>query len=259
MKLKHVRLISLLVPLFSFSFAAIAIDEQVDNLAESPRTQSFEKNGETVNRYYFLRLGDSAKSLSALFFGTVRRSEELIAINAEPWKPGMIVYYRDIENSKKDKLTSFYKARKVASETHKVTEGETLSQIAERLYGHKNNWKELADANEIEKPEGFTAGTSIRAYPQNLARYAHSPKVAANDEIPPFFRDQRASTALHKAHRTRLAMMKPKATRALASTGITSSIQRNLKTFVLGLFFLAMFIAGALLLKRRNRENLNRS
>jgi len=219
------------------------------------RSRAFEMNGEQVNRYYFVRPGDTAESLSTLFYGDENQSAELEAINGEfsSWKPGMALYYRASNAPDDETVKSFYEDQNVTSEAYTIEKGDTLSQIAEQLFGNSNNWSELSIANEMTNPDRIFTGSVLFVYPNQLAEYAFKKQieVSQNTQILAKEADDLlenkpsidfVSGYAPESKAPMIAKITPKPVKQ-ASVGIAGFLEQNL---MLLLISLGLIIAGFL-------------
>lgn len=54
------------------------------------------------------------------------------------------------------------KTKTPAQRTYVVKSGDTLSEIAARMYGNASQWKKIADANNIRDPRNLRVGQTLR-------------------------------------------------------------------------------------------------
>lgn len=134
------------------------------------------RNGSTLNRYYFLRAGDTPESLSKMFYGAPDRAAELVEWNgpAVNWQPGGVVYFRSGTHPSDETLISFYTEAKIDSETVILSNGESLQTLADKRYGSSHSWKEIAVLNGLKAGAQPSAGTSLKVYPFPLVNSAPS-------------------------------------------------------------------------------------
>jgi hypothetical protein len=142
------------------------------------------RNGERLNRYYFIRLGDTPESLSIGFYGTAERAQDLVQWNGSSgiWKAGQTLYYSSQKNPADNRLLSFYSESNAPTEVQNVGAGQDLRQLAEKLYGAEGSWREIAILNGLTGSI-VTRETSVRLLPSKLFASAEIPAVAAAETI----------------------------------------------------------------------------
>lgn len=148
---------------------------------------SFMKKGTRLNRFYFVRKGDSSTKLSRLIYGDTSYRKKLIAWNGARWLPGSMIFYSSPQNTDDNKMVSFYQENQISPEEYRVKKGDSLSAIALRKLGHTRSWKEVAVVNGIESPNALEAGQVLALYPRNLSA-KESPMVAQAEKptVPAF-------------------------------------------------------------------------
>jgi nucleoid-associated protein YgaU len=163
-------------------------------------TESIWRKGTALNRYYFIRRGDTPSALSELIYSSQGRDQDLLAWNIGEWKAGKIVYYVSPVDPNDSTMKSFYEERGIATEPYTVKRGDWLSKLAENMYGDPGSWKEIALANGMKTPDRIAVGTEIKLYPPKFlaANFAEktepsapvasakseTAKVAANESAP---------------------------------------------------------------------------
>ena len=125
----------------------------------------------TMNRYYFLRQGDTPASVSQLLYGSEERAEELKSLN-KGWKSGSMITYVSAVEAEDDQMSSFYEENGVTGEEHVVKAGESLSGIAMARYGSMSAWKEIAVLNKLKNPDTISAGQKLTLMPTSLVAYS---------------------------------------------------------------------------------------
>lgn len=138
-------------------------------------TQAVVHRDKKLNRFYFLRKGDSPEKLSQLIFSNPNKAKQLVSWNSGPWKPGKLIFYPSPLEPNDNKMVSFYAESKVVIEEYKVEEGESLSRISNKLLGDYLSWKELAVVNGLQEPDLLKAGTVLGYYPQDLSKKQAKP------------------------------------------------------------------------------------
>lgn len=162
---------------FSPEMAGSAVEETETQVkpvwvARTPKVpqSSFLKKGARLNRFYFVRKGDSSKKLSQLFFGDASHDKKLRLWNGARWLPGSMVFYASPQDPHDTRMVSYYQENQVAPEEYKVRRGDSLSSIARKKLGHVRSWKEIAVVNGIESPNALEAGQLLALYPRDLSR-----------------------------------------------------------------------------------------
>ena len=139
-----------------------------------------------LNRYYFLRTGDTPEFLSKLFYETPDRAEQLVAWNQprESWQAGKIIYYKSAVKPADRKMLSFYEEKEVAPETYVTKAGDSLAKLAEEKYGSALSAVEIAAVNDLHTDDALPVGKELKLYPAPLggeANPAVKPEVAKSD------------------------------------------------------------------------------
>jgi len=155
-------------------------------VAKTPKipTGVVTRKGQTLNRFYFLRSGDTPISTSQLIYGNGDRGNDLLAWNGDDWKPGKLVYFTSPENPSDTEMKSFYMERGVATEEYTVQNGDWLSKIANTAYGNSNSWKEIAVLNGMDTPDAIEPGTKISLYPAKMPERSAKTETVAK-AVPP--------------------------------------------------------------------------
>lgn len=135
--------------------------------------RALSRNGVRLNRFYFVRKGDTTKSVSSLLYGTPSRAAELSKWNAGKWAPGKLVYYQSPSDPKDRKMRSFYQERSVPVEEYTTKASDTLFSIAKKKLGSRSSWKEIAVVNGLDLPESLEKGQKLALYPSNLRQYSN--------------------------------------------------------------------------------------
>lgn len=130
--------------------------------------ESVWKKGHTLNRYYFVRPGDTAESVAQLIYGDTTRAQDLTAWNKGAWAVGALVLFESASNASDTEMKSFFEERDIASEAYTVKAGEKLTQIAESTYGDSKSWVEIAAFNQLTSTK-VAEGTVINLFPSKIA------------------------------------------------------------------------------------------
>ncbi len=135
-------------------------------VASAPKIpgRAMTRKGVSLNRYYFLRQGDTAKSVSELLYGDASHAKSLKKWNKGNWMAGKVIYYASATQADDAQMISFYDERGLTPDEHKVGKGETMSTIAKKLLGSRSSWKELAVVNGLTRPDGLKRGQTIKVF-----------------------------------------------------------------------------------------------
>lgn len=194
------------------------------------------RNGSTLNRYYFLRTGDTAESLSQLFYNSPDHAAELVEWNGVPasWAPGRVIYYRSGKLVDDVRLVSYYMESGVDTEEVTLEPGDTLRTIASQRYGSQESWHEIAALNGMRNETDAIAGGKLKMYPTALGSPVSVAVVEKVEAMP----NPEPPLKVSKAK--------------LASTGISAFVQRHPKK--VGLGGTAFLILAGLLFAQRRRQ-----
>jgi len=173
-------------------------------------TDAFMKKGVRLNRFYFVRKGDSAKKVSQLIYGNASQSKSLISWNGSSWTPGKMLFYSSPQNPEDEKMQSFYQENQVAHQEYKVKRGDWLSLIAKRKLGDVRSWKEISVVNGMDSPNALEAGQVLAIYPKNLnskkapavaqaARPARQEYQAQPQNVAPIAQEPELARAIEEA------------------------------------------------------------
>jgi nucleoid-associated protein YgaU len=158
--------------------AAVSAKPRVASAIPRLPQQTVWRKGETLNRYYILRNGDSAEMVSNLIYGTVERAASLQAWNPSHWNTGSVVMYVSAEHPTDTSMKSFYEERGIEADQYVVQPGDWLSKIAANTYGDGQSWTEIAAMNHLESPDQIEAGATLKLYPTSLTVAANEKKAA---------------------------------------------------------------------------------
>lgn len=122
------------------------------------------RKGTPLNRYYFLRRGDTAKSVSELIYGEKSHASSLKKWNKGRWMPGKVIYYPSAVQPDDAQMVSFYDERGLTPEEHSVARGETMSMIAKKKLGSVSSWKEIAVVNGLSRPDSLKRGQTVKLF-----------------------------------------------------------------------------------------------
>ncbi len=165
--------------------SAVPVKSPFTTAAKKMSPQAITRSGDRLNRYYFLRLGDTPESLSIGLYGTAERAADLVQWNGSSgiWKAGQTLYYSSQKNPNDSRLLSFYSESNAPTEVRTVGEGADLRKLAEQLYGAEGSWREIAVMNGLTSSV-VSRETSIRLLPAKLFASAEIPLVAKVESKP---------------------------------------------------------------------------
>lgn len=141
-------------------------------------SKAVKRDGTPLNRFYFVREGDSPESVSNLVYGTPDHASDLRKWNGRGWTAGKIVYYASPVDPSEKKMRSFYQEKSVQPEEYTVERGDWLSKIAKKNLGSARSWKEIAVVNGMATPDSIEVGQKLAIYPKDLSGYSGKPQVA---------------------------------------------------------------------------------
>ena len=136
------------------------------------------KRGKKLNRFYFVRKGDSPKKVSSLIYGSPAKSKSLTWWNGGAWTAGKLIYYMSPKNPSDTKMESYYKENGIIADEYEVKKGDWLSKIAKNQLGDPKSWVEIAVVNGIKSPKSLEVGQKIAIYPRNLTPQPLEPVIA---------------------------------------------------------------------------------
>lgn len=148
------------------------------------------RKGTKLNRFYFVRQGDTAGSVSNLIYGSEDHAAKLTQWNGKGWKAGKLLYYQSPVDATERKMRSFYQEKNVQPEEYTIERGDWLSKVAQKKLGSSGSWKEIAVVNGMATPDALEVGHKIAIYPKDLSGYsgnrvAEEPKEEPKAEQPP--------------------------------------------------------------------------
>ncbi|MBY0371007.1 LysM peptidoglycan-binding domain-containing protein [bacterium] len=135
-------------------------------VASAPKIpgRAITRGGKSLNRYYFLRQGDTAKSVSTLLYGNPGFADVLKKQNKGGWSAGKVVYYASPSQPDDAQMISFYEEHNLTAENYTVRSGETMSTIAKAKLGSRSSWKEIAVTNGLSGSNSLKRGQTVRLY-----------------------------------------------------------------------------------------------
>jgi hypothetical protein len=154
--------------------------QKVSSHVPTVPTEPVTLGGTTLNRYYFVRKGDTAESISQKIFGNTDMKEKLAAWNGSKraWMPGHFVMYPSAQTPTDAKMASFHTEAGTTPTPYKVKAGETLSTIAKEQYGDIRSWTEIAVDSSIRNPDQIAVGTLLVLFPGEVEA---APQVTASN------------------------------------------------------------------------------
>lgn len=160
------------------------VKKTVSHLLQAPAHVAHSGN-QVLNRYYFIRKGDSAETVAATLLGNSQASQDLVKWNGgtSNWKPGQIIKYASPQAPSDTSMVSFWTERNVSPTTYQVKAGDSLSKIAKAEYGDEHSWTEIAITNKISHPDKLAIGMTLNLFPSEAGAPASQEKVGANQQI----------------------------------------------------------------------------
>lgn len=146
------------------------------------------REGDVLNRYYFIRSGDTAESLAKLFYGSTEEASDLVKWNGPEakWTTGQVVYYRSGDSAQDPSLLSYYFEAGIPTESITLKAGQTLESIAKEKLGSEKSWREIAAVNGLHEGDLLKEGTLVQYYSpsldvKSLKGAKEQPKTASTD------------------------------------------------------------------------------
>lgn len=147
---------------------------------------AIKRKGQTLNRFYFLRKGDTPDSVSELLYASAGKAKELKAWNRGAWRAGKLLFYKSPNSPDDSQMQSFYKERGIQNGEYQIKKGDWLSRVAKQLLGDAGSWKEIAVINGLPSADAIEVGQRIAMYPADLrggspvSTQGEAPQTAAN-------------------------------------------------------------------------------
>lgn len=151
----------------------------VSRLPSIPQS-AIKRKGKSLNRFYFVRKGDTPASVSELLYGSAGQAKDLKAWNKGAWKPGKLLFYASAQSPTDTQMQSFYKERGIQNGEYTVKKGDWLSKVAKNLLGHPGSWKEIAIINGLSSADAIEKGQRLAVYPADLRGGAPAGGLAQN-------------------------------------------------------------------------------
>ncbi len=140
------------------------------------------RKGKSLNRFYFLRQGDTSTSVSELIYGDASYASDLKKWNKGRWTPGKVIYYASPTQPDDAQMISLYDDRSLSADQYTVGKGESMSGIAKKMLGSLSSWKELAVVNGLSSPDTLRRGQTIKYYSNLGSPQASAPVMASTPE-----------------------------------------------------------------------------
>ncbi len=137
--------------------------------------------GTPLNRFYFVRPGDTKESVSQLIYGDTSRAADLGKWNKGGFNAGKLVFYQSPQQPDDQEMKPLYQEKGITPVDYEVQKGDTLGSIAKSRLGSGANWKEIAVVNGLDRPEALEVGQKIALYPVN----GDASQMMAGNDLPP--------------------------------------------------------------------------
>jgi len=222
---------------------------------------ALQKKGALLNRFYFVREGDTPESVSTLIYGSGDRGKDLVKWNGGGWRAGKLVYYASPLQAEDTEMRSFYQERNVPPEEYSIQAGDSLFKVAKAKLGNNGSWKEIAVINGFSKVEKLEPGTRIALYPADLKPFsaAASNNGYRRNAIPPTNPTPTAvaQSQPSEAPQESVPPVTSKAKKSPSKLNIGSLIEQNLFTLVLGGgIFVLLLLLMALSKQKKKKKTL---
>ena len=170
------------------------------------KTVPYDRNGVLVNAIYFVRNGDTLRSIADKVYGVGSAVDFTIVnphLSSGNLRVGQKVYYNSPTRSQdRSRLLTYYEDAKVPVMSYPAREGENIREISKSLLGHSRSWMEVWAANlqieskgALESPhqirywEGESAGPSAPILAQNQPESTINQENLNVDEFGSGFED----------------------------------------------------------------------
>ncbi len=160
---------------------------EVKNILATIPRKTILKGNILLNRYYIMRKGDTAETLSLLFYGVTDKASDIKKWNQNvQWKSGEILLYASPLLPSDTNMLSFYEERNVSTHEYSVSSGDTLLTIAQKWHNSSDRWKEIGITNGVLPSDSLSPGKILILYPKDLSVYSfdatnHSEYKSKND------------------------------------------------------------------------------
>ncbi len=132
--------------------------------------KAFKAKVSLLNRFYFVRQGDTPSKASELIYGSTSNENRLKSWNRGRWSPGRVIFYTSPKNPTDIKMRSLYFEQQIGGEQYTIKRGDWLSKIAHRQLGNYRSWTEIAIMNNIKSLEDVRVGKKILILPVDLTQ-----------------------------------------------------------------------------------------
>lgn len=145
------------------------------------QTTPWVQSGVLLNAVYIARPGDDFKTVSQKIYGTDERAAELRKVNpviaARKMKVGDKIYYNSPRRPDDNmQLLTFHEDLGLSPEIYIAQPGDNIRDVAQRLLGDANSWKELWATNlDVESKGELPEGTRLRYWAGDLVAQAPTP------------------------------------------------------------------------------------
>lgn len=127
--------------------------------------EALQKGGANLNRFYFVRNGDTKASVAEMIYGDSAKAADLGKWNKGEFAPGRLVYYQSPQSPDDKDMKPFYQEKGIAPVDYTVKKGDWLSRIAAKKLGSSASYKEIAVLNGIDRPQAIEVGQKLSLYP----------------------------------------------------------------------------------------------
>lgn len=151
----------------------------------------YEQGGVLINAVYLARKGDTVDTVVSRIYGSSDRKKELLKLNptlkARGVKVGDKIYYNSPQRpTDNQKLLTYFEDMGLAPETYAVAQPENIREIAKKLLGDANSWKELWSTNmDLESKGDLPEGTQLRYWAGTGSMLAQAEPPPAPQEMAP--------------------------------------------------------------------------
>lgn len=150
------------------------------------KTVPYSKNGVLINAIYFVRAGDSLRTIANQIYGNGSSVDFRIVnphLKVGGLKIGQKVYYNSPTRSQdRSRLLTYYEDARIPVQAYSAQEGENIRTLAKTLLGHPRSWMEVWATNQqIESKAALEAPYQIRYWSGGSTL---APTLARN-EAPP--------------------------------------------------------------------------
>ncbi|NBX69671.1 MAG: hypothetical protein EBR01_11990 [Proteobacteria bacterium] len=159
--------------------APVSVPKLAYHVPKIPRRAIKRKEG-LLNRFYFVRAGDTPESVSNLIYGSPDKGHQFWVSKGMKWAPGRIIYYNSAKNPNDPQMVSLYKEENVSGKSIRVNRGSWLSKLAKKYLGSPKSWTEIAVMNLIEDPLDLKVGQKLILFPEIQPKTTNPTHVAVS-------------------------------------------------------------------------------